>query len=214
MSPRHSDLAGLCAALYDSLEGWDHLSQIGDVVVAHKRVGDTDCVIFRGSQTTEDWLRDLAALPLTYTAHLGFVHGGFYRYMAEALIEVLGWKLAAPRLVLTGHSLGGARALILAAQIAALLPEVPVAEVVTFGAPRPGFFKLTKLARTWPVTEYRNCRDPVPTVPVVIPIIFPFSSVVARTEVNQPSVESDARPFQDHRIRLYQQGVTLLEAAR
>jgi len=63
-------------------------------------------------------------------------------------------------IVLTGHSLGGAVALILGALMTR--DEIPPVEIVTFGAPRCGRLKILDSV---PVTQYRHGKDIVPMVP-------------------------------------------------
>ena len=63
-------------------------------------------------------------------------------------------------IILTGHSLGGAVALIVGALM--VRDEIYPNQIVTFGAPRCGRLKL--LDRV-PVTMYRHGKDIVPLVP-------------------------------------------------
>ena len=66
---------------------------------------------------------------------------------------------------LTGHSLGAARACILAGELAAL--SRPIAELILFGCPRPGFATLASMVQqsVQRIASYRNGNDPVTQVP-------------------------------------------------
>ena len=64
------------------------------------------------------------------------------------------------KIELTGHSLGGAVALIVGALMTR--DEIPPLQIVTFGAPRCGRLKILDQV---PVTMYRHGKDIVPMVP-------------------------------------------------
>lgn len=137
----------------------------------------TDCCIvaFRGTEKLlEDWLADLDArqdpspwgLPETIS-----VHEGFFRAL-EAVWADLDRVLAPLRCPIwfTGHSLGGALALLAAYRLHHCAPASghAVAGVYTFGQPRVGNTGLasycsTELAQR--VFRYVNASDIVPLVP-------------------------------------------------
>jgi triacylglycerol lipase len=125
-------------------------------------------VIFGGSDPLkfQDWITDFDAMPDPDGVHTGF----------EAAVETV-WPAiqtaieirAAPEqpLFLTGHSLGGALAIIAAGRAAALKPKVDIV-VYTFGSPRTGgmaFFN--DYTRQLGDTTFRlvDGTDIVPTVP-------------------------------------------------
>ena len=64
------------------------------------------------------------------------------------------------KIELTGHSLGGAVALITGALM--VRDEIPPAQIVTFGAPRCGRLKILDQVL---VTQYRHGKDIVPMIP-------------------------------------------------
>ena len=145
-----SILAAVSAAAYLEDAGWDSLGLRGFLHIAtvdaphtdtHALVtsdGD-DCVVaFRGTQNLRDWLTDLdcafsalwvegAALPV----HAGFkaAFDSITQDLNTALQRMGGFQ----RYWLTGHSLGGALALLCARSWTA-----PLAGVYTFGQPRAG----------------------------------------------------------------------------
>lgn len=96
----------------------------------------------------------------------GLVSGSF-AMAAEGILPAVRRELdrigPGVRVVLTGHSLGGAVAQVLAHQVAAI-PGVSVDGVVTFGAPRVGNADFAAGAR-WPVVRLVNAGDLVTHLP-------------------------------------------------
>ena len=106
----------------------------GDVIAA-----------FKGSSSPRDFLQDAKFLLRPAGGNLAadaFVHAGFledFRAIASATLDQLRAQLAAhtrARLYLTGHSLGGALATLIALECRRR--HVSVAGVYTFGQPRTG----------------------------------------------------------------------------
>lgn len=130
---------------------------------------DKSIIAFAGTDVKQpqDVLRDLRIFPL-WSPQLGLCPAGFLK-AARRLGYIVLDHLADNNLesvTLTGHSLGGAVALITAALIARECPgDNKIQEVVTFGAPRVG--KLRTL--DCPVSMYRYQNDIVPTVPWLMP---------------------------------------------
>jgi predicted lipase len=203
-----ADLAKVCADLYDAPAGAPGTYEVQGIVFSVAEVAGTMVVCFRGSLSREDWLDDFNALPV-FDNDIGFVHRGFYEGMraAFAAIEPL---LGTKPILVTGHSLGGARARIFAGL--AIAARLPLARVVTFGAPRPGFINLRRLIEKTgvPHVSYRNRNDPVPLVPIPIPF-FPWEHTEdAWITVDAAPADDDIEPLRDHHIALYQQGVLQL----
>lgn len=122
---------------------------------------------FRGSLSIPNWLVNLSfdRVPCSFGSRVaGTVHAGFARAWHEVRPQVLPWVLARPRgpLRITGHSLGGALALLAAMDLAAL--GLPVETVHTFGAPRVGDAAFASF-QPLPVERWVNAQDPVPLVP-------------------------------------------------
>jgi fermentation-respiration switch protein FrsA (DUF1100 family) len=154
-----ADLAVIAGAAYSTKPRW----AVGDVRATWSARGDIDVIAFRGTdpESLADWLRDLDFWP-TWRPQLGTCHRGFITG-AEGVLPWIRQDMAGRRLVLTGHSLGGALAISLAALLVAL--GIPVWSVVTFGAPRVGLWQLRKLMAPVPVRQYIDADDPVPQVP-------------------------------------------------
>jgi hypothetical protein len=137
--------------------------------------GDTQCFIastathaliaFRGTESVGDWLADLDARSLMRP--YGAVHRGFYhafRDIEPALSSALA-SLSARRLLLTGHSLGGALATICAAEWQATRD---IAAVYTYGQPRCGNQRFREFLNARfgdAFSRFVNDDDIVPRVP-------------------------------------------------
>lgn len=102
--------------------------------------GDRDVVLaFRGTDDILDWIANLDFAQVDALG--GRVHRGFYQALqsvwkqaAEGLDKVYD-KERKPRLWVTGHSLGGAMAVLASKTIA---PILPIAGTFTYGQPRVG----------------------------------------------------------------------------
>ena len=101
---------------------------------------DTDVIIaFRGTADLRNWLTDLDCnkMPLRWAA--GRVHRGF-NVALESVAEPLDHAIAANetrRIWVTGHSLGGALAMLFALRLQ-VRRRISVAGLYTFGQPRVG----------------------------------------------------------------------------
>ena len=93
-------------------------------------------IAFRGTACRADWITDLEISWLDLG--IGRVHHGFWGAARSVLDQVLALDLRAEPepVVITGHSLGAALAVVTAWQLARL--GRPVAAVITFGGPRVG----------------------------------------------------------------------------
>jgi hypothetical protein len=132
---------------------------------------DTFLVVFRGSTTFEDYMRDLNcfARPWHHT-YLGPIHPGFY----EGLETV--WRLikamCGKRIIFSGHSLGAGRA----TQITGLAIQDGYTDIerVVIGEPQSGFRKLYDIVDKIPYRVYFNTdghfSDIVPSIP---PYVWP-----------------------------------------
>ena len=153
----------------------DHETDAQAVIQDH---GERVTIAFRGSSSRSDWIGNML-VPLTQVqglspgacAHMGFLRQ--YRSLHNRILAHLA-KTGATRVTLTGHSLGGAIAVI----AAACLPEHVSCDLITFGAPRPGNRNLSECALKRCVTCVRvvNDRDIVPCMP---PQVFGFQHVCA-----------------------------------
>jgi hypothetical protein len=110
--------------------------------------GETAIVAFRGSESGLDWDTNFEinfeqyafGVDAAGAVIIGGVHTGFLTAataIMPALVEAIR-ESGATRVVLTGHSLGGALAVVVAALLEADPAAPPVSAVYTFGSPRAG----------------------------------------------------------------------------
>lgn len=130
-------------------------------------------IAIRGTETIAEWVSDANALqvdfpvmasPLYPKVHRGFAEIYNTLRTADGLLVKHHAALARANVVVAGHSLGGALATLLAADVGA-------AELVTFGGPRVGNADFCACAakRIGRVERFVNLRDPVPKVPLNLP---------------------------------------------
>jgi hypothetical protein len=174
-----------------------------DVHVCATERDGTVLVVFRGTTLqgldgVEDVLRDLDATPrrAEFFPEIGFCHSGFLAGVESVAQNMIG-DLRNVRVILAGHSLGGAMALIFCAVLTAL-GRTP-AGIVTFGAPRPGFGTLRRTLRAVPILRcYRNGLDPIPRLPWWLPW-WPYQQPCPVTAIGAPGPSA----IGDHHIASY-----------
>lgn len=208
LPPNDALIASFCGMIYHplALVKFDHFDAGEDdgVCWALKRLPGFDVVVLRGSVTSLDWIRDLRAL--ARKTRVGHAHIGFHAGMEHV------WKDLRPLIsqpcIVTGHSLGAARATVLTALMAAD-GAPPVARVV-FGEPKPGLIDLADIVRTVPGRSYRNGDDVHHDLVTDVPFSFPPLQYVHPTKI----IPVCARPHEDefiqngvfawHHIELYE----------
>jgi hypothetical protein len=210
-------LAALAAATYACDPTWtgQGLEQSLHAVrsVEPDENGSTDpgliIIAFRGSIVPHDWALDFQAVPAVdrETAQhpaLGRMHRGFL-LGAQTLIPQVALAVQGKRYALTGHSLGGALALV----VAGLLVDDgnPPQRVTTFGAPKCGFAQFVAALEKVPIAQYRRGNDPVPLLPCWLPQ-FPYEHPrLPLIRVGVPAIN----PFQCHHVEGYVADVTAFE---
>lgn len=205
----------LMAALYDPAQTksfdvvFDGATTDG-VVFGIKKFGFVSFVIFRGSHSVTDWLRNvqLEQEPIDGFPQLGAVHKGFAEGMVEAVRRALR-IIGGSRWIVAGHSLGGARADI-AAGIAKALGEPPIYRV-TCAPAKAGSETLRLWNSTIGGVAFRNRADIVPLLPVGAKWCQP----IALTQIDGGNPLPLEGPIGDHSIIGYGRGYTaLLKANR
>ena len=155
----HQELSVLCGQVYRKSTFEE--ANI-ETLVAEGDDGAT-VFVFRGTDEPKDALRDMRILPL-WTRELGWCPAGFLKASRRLVNKVtstcLEQDIDHKNIELSGHSLGGAVALIVGALMTR--DEIPPSQIVTFGAPRCGRLKILDNVS---VTQYRNGKDIVPLVP-------------------------------------------------
>lgn len=201
MLPSDLDLACLCASSESSAPaGFDFIDDGAEtgIWVGIRSLPDVDVVVFRGSITPEDWWRDahaeMIALP-----HVGLVHAGF----AENIIDVKAKLTQKVRknYVVTGHSLGAARAAIFSA-----LQIFSPLSITLFGCPRPGSDDLRVALENIKINSYKNRQDPITDVPLSLPDL-PYVHVRSFIAIDGMVDTTLGVPWDDHHISNYVKGL-------
>jgi hypothetical protein len=191
-------LAQACRNIYTSALGWDHYWVIGGVVIAHQKVDGTDVLVLRGSTTAGDWVRDAESIPMWHP-QLGFCHAGFLKDIDDVFAVVR--SVVGSKVIITGHSLGGARARILAALFACSGVKVDITLCV-FGSPKPAFVNLQRIIEKSGMVHmsFRNRNDVVPTLPAILPL---WCHTESWQDVDAAPAADNLEPLRDHSIDLY-----------
>ena len=208
------DLCDHLQLLYDKPDDptWEYLNKVDGAYVAARIVDDGVLeILWRGSVTPLDWFLDAISETPIYVDELGFVPSGFYAGVHEAmpsLTEYISQKSAAhafKRIVVSGHSLGAARAMQCAGLLRVIMPAVPVSWV-TFCPPRPGMSKLVTIlgAGRW----YRNREDPVTFVPIDAGLLK-HPGTMTHLDVKPPA-DDEWGPLAPHHLALCRTGVAAL----
>ena len=125
------------------------------------RTPHLDIVVFRGTQQMRDWLYNVLSFPRPYKGRL--CHAGFVRAHRSVWPEIRKLLDPAKRLLLCGHSLGGA----LADLSALSCKEFKDAHVITMGKPNVYFQPARNGKMPWMKTQLSVVcgSDAVPRVP-------------------------------------------------
>jgi hypothetical protein len=212
------DSANLCAKIYavDAATDkfWSNYWEVNEIVCAHAVIDGVSVIVFRGSITPEDWMRDLDAIPM-WTSKLGFVHAGFYEGL-ETLYPLIE-AVVGNQVIITGHSLGAARACLTAGLFAhdasANAIPCPVVTLCTFGQPKPAFANLGRIIAKSGMEHrsYRNLNDPIPLVPMEIFPFINYQNTEPWVALSAEPAANDLGPLRDHHIDLYVQGIQSLK---
>lgn len=156
------------AALYAKTLAPTIVAKRTDTQVRIEQAHDGEFIIlFPGTASLTDWWTDMKVRKAPWEA--GRVHRGFAAAYNSVCEEIREATKDATRLIITGHSLGGALATLCAHDLMECGHEI--SEVITFGCPRVGNGSFARAYNhelghcTWRVV---NARDPVPKVPFVL----------------------------------------------
>lgn len=184
------DCATLCWSCYNDVGIFDRVIEFDGVWAGIKHYEDCSAIAFRGSSTLQDWIRDFEGLMVNDPA-IGCVEQGFMRGMRDVIAHAADEiNTSMPKIYVTGHSLGAARALIFSGLVAAMgLPKI-LQRCVTFGSPRPGGAKLKEVLAPVEIHSYKNGDDPVTEVPIAFPL-FPYAHPRDLIMVDVPPAAGD-----------------------
>jgi hypothetical protein len=175
----------------------------------------TAFVSFRGTADIEDWLADLDAIPEEYDQVVGFgqVHDGFqdvYDLVRQSVAAKLATAIAGcDQILITGHSLGAALAVLAAPDIFRNMPPNNIEPgLITFAGPRVGLPDFVTAFNAAIESCFRvvNFLDIVPYVPPA-----PYVHVGAQITVDSGGPVQVAWR---HSLRAYQNGLSKLIAAQ
>ena len=143
-------------------------------IVGYSLEHDAIIISYRGSIDIQNWVDDFTFVQKEEYKNLPnvLVHEGFFRLYQEvakqvvASIQEIRKEHAEAIILVTGHSMGGAVALICAFELSVLL-ALNVQAVYTFGQPRVGNFAFAELMRKNVPNLYRvtHYHDIVPHLP-------------------------------------------------
>jgi predicted lipase len=157
-----------------------HVSQQGQDIfglIGKNILEKTAFVAFRGTETLFDWKNNIEVMyePYAFVKDAGDVHFGFqslYTIMRESVITSLS-KICGDceQVFVTGHSLGGALALLSALDIAFNTEKNLTPKLITFAGPRVGLFKFHQFFNHRVPSCYRVVAsgDIVPHLPLFVP---------------------------------------------
>jgi pimeloyl-ACP methyl ester carboxylesterase len=144
--------------------------------LVHEEDGIT-YVAIEGTDSLIDWRRNCEFLITSSSEHLGF---GAYARQLTTEMWASGVSLdPAQQTIICGHSLGGAVATIIAAQ---LQDHLPLLRLITFGSPRPGGRRFRERLKV-PHMRYVHGEDVVPHMPMAL---LGFRHAGPATELKEP----------------------------
>ena len=143
-------------------------------VIGYNKIYKSIFIGFRGSSNVHNWLDNLQVSHITpYDNKQISVEKGFYKiysslqYTLYNTIDELSLKYDTDKILITGHSLGGAIASLLAFDIYYYSFSYQISSLITFGSPRVGNNYFSKYMYSFPFPSYRitHYYDIVPHVP-------------------------------------------------
>lgn len=188
-------ISTLCNSIYSptALIGqWDKIDFGLDdgVCWALRKIDGFDVIVFRGSITPQDWLRDFRAM--IEATRIGHVHAGFYMGLEHVWAEV-GPLLTQP-VIVAGHSLGAGRAAIFCGLM--VKDGAPPVRRVVFGEPKPGLIDLAELIKDVPGFSYRNGDARHHDLVADVPFSFPPMQYVHPTPIIEVCAEPTGSLFE------------------
>lgn len=193
------DCAVYCYSSYWKTDVFDRVLTAGDVWCGIKHVAGQTVIACRGSTTLEDWMRDFKC-EMVFDAELGYVEKGFMEGVHATIEEIVKLDIKTP-IIITGHSLGAAHAVL----IAALLTTEGyfVSDLVLFGCPRPGSAGLRELIEHLNIRSYRNGNDPVTHVPPCT-ADMPYADIAPFIEIKSEPIQGDMWfLMKEHHLQAY-----------
>ena len=184
-------------------------------LMGHNTASRTAFVSFRGTADLKEWIADIDAIPDDYRTISGFgqVHSGFqdvYQLVRNNIATNLAAAVAScDQILITGHSLGAALAVLAAPDIAQNMPPNTIEpRLITFAGPRVGVSDFAEKFNAAIESCFRvvNFLDIVPLLPPA-----PYVHVGAQISVDSGGqVQLGWR----HSLAAYQQGLSAFITAQ
>lgn len=179
--PRHAALVAEAAARSAEIYGIDNAELISDeetdaqaMIVCPNRVAKLPrLVVFRGSQSTRDWIMNVAyrfSSPYETIGEGVRCHTGFLKQwtaLRPVVLDALDAIAFDEHIVCTGHSLGGGVATLAALELS--MAGFTNIDLITFGSPRVFNSKGVEHFKAQNIRSYRvkNGADIVSVVPII-----------------------------------------------
>jgi triacylglycerol lipase len=180
-------------------------------LIGRNTATQTAFAAFRGTLSLEEWLADFDATAQPYQplSNFGHVHVGFqavYLTIRDSLQTGLPEACAGcNRLLVTGHSLGGALAVLAAPDVLLNMPPNLEPQLIAFGGPRVGLSDFVAMFNVRIESCFRvvNFLDIVPAVPLPSPLL-PYAHVGTLIPVDSGG---PIDPATRHSLDAYDQGL-------
>ncbi len=174
-------------------------------------------LVFRGTVTVEEWVRNLRFTLAPYLlSGMGKVHEGFletYGFVRQRVQEALSAQERGKRLFIAGHSLGGALATLAAPDVSQATP-FPSPVVYTYGSPRVGdraFAEAWNQAHAARAFRIVNTSDIVPSIPLPVPFAGVLGGFFTHVETPVDFTIQEENLEKNHLMPTY---LAALDAAR
>ncbi|MEJ2761882.1 MAG: lipase family protein [Gammaproteobacteria bacterium] len=142
-------------------------SRVRVVLINHER-SDIQWVAIRGTANPRNVVVD-GKVKILREPRLGvYLHGGFLRAAQEAFDAIKPNLDLGRQIRITGHSLGGAVALILAALLSEDGAGFQLGRTITFGQPMVTDSNGVKVLKKYPLLRVVNRWDPVAILPLIL----------------------------------------------
>lgn len=214
-----ADLARLQLAAYEYPDAagvvtpfaWDWQVTLKTRPAGYKIAAGCCNIILPGTEDAHQWADDFDAVPYDHPT-FGRIARGFWAGI-EAFCDAFK-MLAQPYLpiIVAGHSLGGAEAPLVAAEL--MRRGVGVARIVCFAPPRCGMQRLADYLRDVPKTLYQTrgaawpfC-DYVCDLPFDVPLVWPYVQIGPLTPLLVTPPRNDPWPEDPyHHMQLYAEAI-------
>lgn len=160
------EFALYCYDLYNNATDkyFTKIGNVNDIVYGINYTNDSTVLTFRGSVTGTDWLRDFQ-FKLVDDTELGLVEEGFLEGLKDIYNRIIEDIPKDKPLIITGHSLGAARAFLFAALLLKRGYNKDLLKLIVFESPQPGVSTLGDIVQVINPRSYKVNDDIVCSTP-------------------------------------------------